>query len=234
MSELWPSVKVSTLTEQAYDILRERVLSGRVPPGSFIREQEVSDALRISRTPVREALGRLASEGFLERIPHRGFRMPGESVPDLLELYPIISTLEVLAARLSIPRLAADDLRQLKEINASYKTAKERNETRGGIEANDRFHHLLSDKCPNRRLCEMLDELRSQVKRLELAAFRDSEEWEGSIHEHDEILSAIELGDHDQALAILERNRLGSYNYFRERLGVEPRESTERSPSEVA
>ena len=61
MSELWPSVKVSTLTEQAYDILRERVLSGRVPPGSFIREQEVSDALRISRTPVREALGRLAT-----------------------------------------------------------------------------------------------------------------------------------------------------------------------------
>ena len=56
----------------------------------------------VSRTPIREALGRLASEGFLERLPHRGFRVPEESLGNLLELYPIVASLELLAGRLAL------------------------------------------------------------------------------------------------------------------------------------
>src|SRR5690606_1919413 len=65
----WPQIKPLTFADQVYEALRDRILEGELSPGEFIREQEVSEAMGVSRTPVREALGRLASEGFLERIP---------------------------------------------------------------------------------------------------------------------------------------------------------------------
>ena len=76
MTEAWRLLKPETLTDKVYEILRERVISGKISPGEFIREHDVSEKLGVSRTPVRESLARLASEGFLERIPHRGFRLP--------------------------------------------------------------------------------------------------------------------------------------------------------------
>lgn len=229
MTESWPSVNVATLTEQAYTILRDRILAGKIEGGEFIREQEVSAALGISRTPVREALGRLASEGFLERIPHRGFRFPKESVGDLLELYPIICALEILAGRKSFPLLDADDISELRRVNEAYAKARIDEDFKAGIELNDRFHHLLAEGSGNRRLCELLDELRSEVKRLELWAFSDISEWNDSIEEHEEILGAIEAGSYDVGLEVLGKNRLNSYHHFQDEIRhVEPGEALAR------
>ena len=76
--DTWPHISTTTLADQVYAVLRDRIVGGEIRPGEFIREQEVSQGLGVSRTPVREALGRLASEGFAERIPHRGFRIPAD------------------------------------------------------------------------------------------------------------------------------------------------------------
>jgi DNA-binding GntR family transcriptional regulator len=191
-----------------------------VAPGEFIREQEVSDGLGVSRTPVRESLGRLASEGFLERIPHRGFRVPKESIGELVELYPIIGALEILAARLSFPRIDQKTLTALRNLNRGYEEAKRHKDIRAGIELNDQFHHLLSEKSGNRRLCGLLDELRTQVRRLEIWAFSDCfEDWDASIAEHEEILQAIEKKNYQHGLDVLEKNRLTTYKDFIGKLG---------------
>ena len=81
-----------TSADIAYAVLKHGIIHGELAPGSRLRADELAKQLGMSRTPVREALGRLASEGFLERIPHRGFRVPEESIADLLELYPILVT----------------------------------------------------------------------------------------------------------------------------------------------
>ena len=211
MSGSWPPVTSSTLTDQVYTVLRDRILSREVDAGEFIREQDVSDKLSVSRTPVREALGRLATEGFLERIPHRGFRVPEDSVADLVEFYPILCALEVLAGKESLPHLDAAALMELRDANARYSQAFESADMPAGIECNNHFHHLLSAGSSNRRLRRMLDEMRSLVNRLETWAFSNIAEWEDSIREHSEILDAIEEGDFDSALEILEINRSTTY-----------------------
>ena len=218
MTDSWTRLTATTLTARVYEALRDRIIAGKVAAGEFIREQEVSSGLGVSRTPVREALGRLASEGFLERIAHRGFRVPKESIAELVELYPIIGALELLAARLSFPLIDQDALRLLRETNRNYADAKQRDDVEAGIELNNQFHLLLSEHCGNGRLCELLDELRAQVKRLEIWAFSDINEWDASIAEHDEILEAIESEDYKRGLAVLEKNRLTTYNDFVERL----------------
>jgi len=238
MKEAWPLLSSKTLTDQVYAVLRDKVISGEWESGRFIREQEISDKLGVSRTPVREALGRLASDGFLERIPHRGFRVPEQSASDLLDLYPILATLEVLAAEKSFPRIGKTELHELRSINEQYEAAYRRTDIREGIEANDRFHHRLSQHCGNARLCEMLDELRAEVMRLEVWAFSNIDKWDVSVREHEDILDAVERGDFAHALATLEQNRLMTYtdisNHIGDRQAFTKTHDSDRDPMAVA
>ena len=219
MSETWPILKPETLTDQVYEILRDKILTGKVKPGEFIREQDVSERLNVSRTPVREALARLASESFLERIPHRGFRLPEETVDDLIEIYPIMTALEILATREACELLDDRQLRSYARSTKQYEKAFEKNDVYGGIDANHEFHGKLTERSGNQRLCRMLDELRSKVRSLEIWAFSDIEHWQKSIEEHEEILRAIEKGEVDRALDTLEENRLSTYREFSKKAG---------------
>lgn len=202
----WPKVSQATLADQAYGAIRGRILTGDMAPGEFIREQEVSFALGVSRTPVREALGRLASEGFLERIPHRGFRVPEEPLGNLLELYPIVSALELLAGRLALPRLTPGDVQQLREINERMSRSRDSGDTGTLLDLNNRFHRLIAHRSGSTRLAEMLEDLRGQLSRLELWFYSQQDLVEESVAEHDELIRAIEAADHSRALDLLEHN----------------------------
>lgn len=207
----WPRIATATLSDRVYHAVRTRIIGGQLAPGEFIRELDLTAAMGVSRSPVREALGRLASEGFLERIPHRGFRVPEEPVGDLLDLYPIVSALDLLAGRLALPRLTAADVERLRTINARLRAARDRGDVRLLIELNNEFHHLFGERSGNRRLSEMLDDLRSQLTRLEIWYYSDREQTQRSIQEHDDIIRAIEEGSHERALALLERNMSLTY-----------------------
>lgn len=215
----WPKVSQTTLADQAYKVIRSRILNGDMALGEFVREQDVSAALGVSRTPVREALGRLSSEGFLERIPHRGFRVPEEPLDTLLELYPIVSALELLAGRLALPLLTAADIETLKTINRELATSTEKGDVRRRIELNNRFHHFICERSGSSRLCDLLDDLRSQVSRLEHWYYSQDDRTEASIAHHDELIRAIEGGEHDRALELIESNMAMTFQSFAEERG---------------
>jgi len=229
-TDLWPQIPAArTLADQVFHVVRKRILERKLNPGEFVRVEDISRGLGVSRTPVREALGRLASEGFLEHIPHRGFRVPEESLTDLLELYPIVSALELLAGRLALPNLTPEDIRKLKELNARLCDARDRNDVTAAIELNNEFHHTICARSRNRRLTEILGDLRSQVNRLEIWYYSSREHTEISIREHDEIIRLVEQGKFDEALAIFERNMLWTYTIL-----LEETESSDATSSDAA
>ncbi|MBX6387130.1 MAG: GntR family transcriptional regulator [Microbispora sp.] len=218
-AEPWPQIPAVTLADKVYAEIRSRILDAKFSPGEFIREQEVSTGMGVSRTPVREALSRLASEGFLERMPHRGFRVPREPLRELLDLYPIVSALEVLAGRDSFPRLDGNDLAELRRLNAELRDAMERGDSPKSIELNNQFHHRMCERSGNDRLSALLDDLRSQVTRLELWYFSYREHTELSVREHEEILAALEAKQFDLAMKVLERNWLHTHTMLLEEAG---------------
>lgn len=222
-TKAWPRIPATTLADQVYRAVRARILDEKVRPGEFIREKDLNEAMGVSRTPVREALGRLASEGFLERIPHRGFRVPDEPVTDLLELYPVVASLELLAGRLAIPKLDAQDITRLKSINHRLAEAEKRRDVGALIDLNNQFHHLFCERSGNRRLCALLDDLRMQLNRLELWYYSDGGHTQRSISEHDEIIRAIEQSDADIALSVLENNMALTYKSLLEETREDPR-----------
>jgi DNA-binding GntR family transcriptional regulator len=185
-------------------------MDGALSPGTFLWEKDL-ESMGVSRTPIREALGRLASEGFLERLPHRGFRVPEESLGNLLELYPIVASLELLAGRLALERFTPADIAELKAVNGQLAAARDRGDVRAMLELNNRFHRLISERGGNRRLAGLLDDLRSQLTRLELWYYSGRDRTQRSIREHEEIIGAIESGDRPRALTLLERNMSLTY-----------------------
>ena len=217
----WPRIPATTLADQVYRAVRARILDGEMQPGQFIREKDLNEAMGVSRTPVREALGRLASEGFLERIPHRGFRVPEEPVADLLELYPVVGALELLAGRLALPRLTSADLAQLKSINRQLQEAEGERDVSKRIELNNQFHHIFCERSGNKRLCDLLDDLRTQLTRLELWYYSDGGHTQRSISEHEEIIRAIERDDFETALGKLETNMSLTYQSLLEETGMQ-------------
>ena len=94
--------------------LRQWILSGRIAPGSWLRQEELAQALSVSRMPVREALTLLGEEGLVDVLPHRGARVPELSMDELEEIYAARMGLEGLAARTSAERIAADALEGLR------------------------------------------------------------------------------------------------------------------------
>lgn len=202
----WSQISHDTLADQVYHAVRAQILEGHIAPGEFVREQNLNEALDVSRTPIREALGRLASEGFLEKLPHRGFRVPEEPIKDLLELYPIVAALDGLAGRLAFSQLTADDLARLKTINAELEEAEDRGDAQALTELNNQFHRLFSERSGNGWLCSLLDDLRAQLTRLERWYYSSHEHTRQSITQHAEIIEALEAKDHARALSLLEDN----------------------------
>ncbi|HUE96895.1 MAG TPA: GntR family transcriptional regulator [Longimicrobiaceae bacterium] len=202
----WPQVEAATLADQVYHLVRNRILHRELPPGTFIREHAVSQATGVSRTPVREALNRLASQDFLERVPHRGFRIPDTSWETLVEIYPIVTALELLAGSEAFGRLRSRDIEQLKTLNRKLSEAGKKGDARAQTTLNNAFHKVLSDCSANRKLSELLDQLRSQVVLLETWYYTVPEHVEDSVRDHNDIIVAIEKGDFEKALTVLERN----------------------------
>lgn len=208
----WPRIRTLTLADQVYHAVRARIMDRSLRPGEFVREHEVSRALGVSRTPVREALGRLATEGFLERIPHHGFRVPANSLADLLELYPIVSSLELTAARLALPRLTPQDIERLKAITTKLREARDRNDIEAISACKAEFHDTICQKSGNRRLVDMLRDLRSQIMRLEVWYYTTRENASRSIECQEEIVRHIERGEFEKAIETLRSNIFLTYD----------------------
>lgn len=207
----WPPLAASTLADAAYRAVRDQIVIGTLKPGEFIRERGVSEALRVSRTPLREAMNRLATEGFLERVPNRGYRVHPLPLQELLELYPVVSALEQLAAREVFPTLKKADVDALRRANRDFERAIAGGDAETAIAANEAFHELLTAPCTNRRLGKLLGDLRSQLAGLELWSATRPELNAEAVRQHRDIIQAVSDRNYKRALALLEANRLQTY-----------------------
>ena len=111
------------LKDHVYDYISSRIDAGELSAGDRLSEQTICDAMGVSRTPVREALIQLASDGYLDNLPRRGFRVRGFDQQNAVEVFEIMGPLDGQAAYLSCPNLTDDDITQLKFLVGSMDLA---------------------------------------------------------------------------------------------------------------
>jgi DNA-binding GntR family transcriptional regulator len=146
----------------AYDQIKEAILSGTLRPMERITESDVASRLGLSRTPVREAFGRLAAEGLIVVVPQRGSFVSQLRIDDILEIYQIRTPLECLAARIAaetIDESALAVLDRLVEVEAASQGARS---TKDSLDANVEFHRIIIECVRNRRLKALVGQRRDR------------------------------------------------------------------------
>jgi DNA-binding GntR family transcriptional regulator len=185
-------------TEAVTDALREAILDGSLHPSTWLREDELAAAFQVSRTPVREALRRLADEGLAVKTVHSGTVVAPLSLDDVLALYVVRVDLEGLAARLAATRRPADLLERLEQVHAEMQRSVADGEVDRLAAQNLAFHRLLREAADNPYLERFLTQVEHAVRRVP-STFTIAGRAEQVLHEHDAVLSAIRDGDGEAA-----------------------------------
>jgi DNA-binding GntR family transcriptional regulator len=178
-----PVVARSVLADQIREHLLEGILSGRYPPHSRIVETQVARELGTSQAPVREALRGLEGIGVVELLPFRGARVRRPSRRELLEAYEVRSALEVLAARLAVPRMTDADLAALEADGVAMDAAAATQDGHAVAEADARFHARIVELAGNRILARAWRSLEPYPRTyLTLLAPGADPTWSAQLH----------------------------------------------------
>jgi len=182
--------------------VRAMIVDGRLAPGERINEVRLSQALGVSRTPLREALSRLAAEGALSSTPAIGYSVRPLTVEEFEQLYAIRPLLDPEALRLAgLPSAAA--VTRLEALNRRFAAA---GDAETAISLDDEWHMALIAACPNRVLLDLIENLMLRTRRYEVALLREQPNRLRATGDHDRILAALRAGDLPAACAALKAN----------------------------
>ena len=197
------SPSLPTAVDHAYEVIWRQLMKGEKGPGERLTDTELASQLGLSRTPVRQALHRLAQEELVRLDARRGFTVRDFTAQDVHEIYQVRGALEVLALRLAAPHLTADQiqtqLRRLHEVRAALESTHSRTANILHLQADLEFHNLIIHSSGNGRLIRVLAALRSQQTLFQYWDASYPERNQAAGHEHERILLALAAGDTAQA-----------------------------------
>lgn len=180
------------LAEEIARRARQLIADGKLRPGERINESRLAADLDVSRTPLREALSRLAAEGFVAVKPRRGFFVQSLEADAVRELYQVRGVLDPAALELAgLP--SPDQLDRLAAINAQILEAAGDVDTI--ISLDEAWHQELLSHCPNGIVLDLIRQFMLRTRSLERAYMAENANVEVSVHEHEKIMGALRRGD---------------------------------------
>ena len=184
-----------------FDVLRDEILSLDLAPGQLIDEASLAERFDVSRSPVREALVRLGSEGLVNTIPNKGTVVAGLNVEELPQYVDALDLVQRAVTRLAAESRTDADITRIKSAQARFRTMSERENILGMIQANRDFHLEIAVAGRNRYLTDIYRRLLDEGRRTLRAYFRSYADKPppALVDTHDQMIDAIEMRDSDRA-----------------------------------
>jgi DNA-binding GntR family transcriptional regulator len=188
-----PAREEASLHDEILSRLRDYLVEGNIPDGSRIPERQLCEMLGISRTPLREALKVLASEGLVDLLPNRGARVRHLSEQDLGELFDIMGGLEGLAGRLACEHITDEEIAEIERLHYEMYGYYLHRDMPGYFNANQRIHQKIVDASRNATLRDTYANFAGRIRRIRYSAnfARRRERWGEAMREHESILEAL-------------------------------------------
>lgn len=202
------SLAAPALYEQVAERLRSRIYAHELAPGAWVDEQAIATEYGISRTPLREALKVLASEGLVTLKPRRGCYVTELSEQDLDEIFPVMALLEGRCAHEATRKATDDDLKLLADIHADLERHAAANDADRFFEANQQFHDALQELAGNRWLRQLIEETRKFIKLTRRDSLNLAGRLRQSLAEHRKILAAVQQRDAEMARQLMHEHIL--------------------------
>jgi DNA-binding GntR family transcriptional regulator len=210
----------STLLERVVSRLREAILKQEFQPGERLVQEELAEAMGVSRMPIREALRQLEKEGLVTLEPHKGAIVTPVTVDDIEEIYYLRSVLEAIAVERSLPHLTEEDKRMLRQLAEEMEQAAARQDVEQFVQKNAEFHRLMRKGCRWRRAQMILEMLWHGFPPHTPGILPG--QMERSLAEHKEMLELMEKGDAEQLHQVMRQHILRTGHAFREHLNERP------------
>jgi DNA-binding GntR family transcriptional regulator len=226
-----------SLKEHIYDVLKDAIMAMNIYADDArlkLDERQLSDQLKISRTPVREALARLAQEGLVRVVPRKGVFILRKSVDEILEMITVWAALESMAARLVTEQAADAEITSLRELLASFNQDEAKTHLDEYSEANIRFHRRIIELSGCDLLLSIADGLFLHMRAIRARTMTEDNRVQRSIVDHNHIIEAIEARDADLAERLVREHTLKLLDHVK-RTWVEPVETgADETPREMA
>ncbi|AOS82345.1 hypothetical protein Q5W_22850 [Hydrogenophaga sp. PBC] len=188
--------------------IRNLIVHGELASGERINELGLSEALGVSRTPIREALKVLAAEGLVELLPNRGSRVTTPSTDEIVNLFAVIAALERLAVETVTLQASAPALARLRALHDEMLRRYAEGDRDRYFELNHRIHETIIEMAANPQLSRTHADLMTRARRPRFVAITSDGRWDESVKEHELVMSAMELRDARFAGEILFRHVL--------------------------
>lgn len=203
-------------------LIRESILLDKLQPGIPIRERALAEELGVSRTPLREALKILATEGLVEHSPRRGVTVAAPSDAELRELLELLGGLEGFAGALACRKATTQEKSELRALHYEMLAAYTRGDRLSYFHRNQDIHRTLVSLSRNQPLIKQHRLVNARVYRIRYLSNLRTERWEKAIDEHEAMLDALDAGDGERLRAILEPHVLRAFEKMLERAKAKP------------
>jgi DNA-binding GntR family transcriptional regulator len=207
-----PLEDTSTFADRAYAALKEVILSLDIydrPDEVRLDERQLAHDLGISRTPVREAMAQLEREGFVRSVPRRGVYVVRKSKQEVIELITAWAALEGMAARLITQNATDEEISELRKMFATFEDGRLHAKLDEYSEVNIEFHQTIIRMSRNRVLVDLAENLFTHMHMIRRKTIGEGDRVTRSIHDHMNIIQALEARDTERAEDLVRNHALG-------------------------
>ncbi len=211
-----------TLHDELLARLRQLIIDGGLTPGQKVPEKELCDRFGVSRTPLREALKVLASEGLVTLTPNRGARVSALTLADLEETFPIMGALEALSGELACAHITDKELAQIKALHTRMVGHYERRALAPYFRTNQDIHERILEAARNPTLTALYRSLEGRVRQARYLANMSPDRWARAVAEHEQIITALEARDGARLARVLKAHLANKFETVKEAFALGP------------
>ena len=183
------------LSDEVFDRLLDSIVRGELIPGEKVKDSELAERLGLSRTPVREALTRLADIGLVEAKPGVYTRVTTLNRRDVEKTLAVLRSLDLLAIEAAVPVMTQQDVRSMRDANRDFERAVAANDITAALAADDRFHAVPITAADNPVLSRIVEQLHPQIHRILYRKFSTLLGGRNTIEHHNELVGVCATGD---------------------------------------
>ena len=183
--------KPSTIKEQVYRMLKTSILNGTIKPGEWLQEKKLAEMYKVSRSPIREVLIRLVSEGLLETIPNKGVFVKKQTSDDIYKIFELREILEKYAIEKAIKMATEEDIKKLKEIYEKLEKCFYDCNIDEYEKLDNKLHEKIFTICDNEIVSNIYRNLHPQIKSFIILSLNDKLRYDQSIAEHKGLVEGI-------------------------------------------
>lgn len=191
------------LRDVVFQTLRQAILKGELEPGERLMEIHLAQKLGVSRTPVREAIRKLELEGLVIMIPRKGAIVADITLSDLEDVLEVRLALEELAVRQACRNYSEEQMHRLKKASDDFKRILYGTDVIAYAEADEEFHAVIYEMTGNRKLVQILNNLREQMYRYRMEYLKDKLSHAQLVLEHEKIVHALEERNEVKAVEVM-------------------------------